>query len=149
MADGFDLTIRGLNEVGLKLQAFSEAVSKKVTRDAAVSAAEMFQGEATHNINNSKGKHRLKVKGVYIDIFPGNLRDNIKIKVLHKMTNGQIDVQVYVKKDHAWYGIFLEHGTSKMAGIHYMARAFESKKAEVPAIFKERIEEAIRRGGLK
>lgn len=148
MADGFDITMSGLNEVGAKLLAFNEAVSKKVTRDAAVNAAEMFQGEATHNINNSKVKHRLKVKGVYIDIFPGNLRDNIKIKVLRKMSKGQIDVQVYVKKNHAWYGIFLERGTSRMTGIHFMARAFESKKAEVYGIFKERIEEAIRRGGL-
>lgn len=148
MADGFDITIRGLNEVGAKLLAFSEAVTKKVTRDAAVTVAKVFQEEAIENINNSKKPHRLKVKGVYIIIYPGNLKKNIKVKTLRKMIKGQIDVQVYVKKDHAWYGVFLEGGTSRMAGQHFMARAFESKHSEVPAIFKERIEEAIRKGGL-
>jgi HK97 gp10 family phage protein len=130
------------------LLAFKENVSKKVIRDAVNGAAKLFQAEVIQNIDNSKGKHRLKVKGVYIDIFPGNLKKNIKIKTLRKMVNGQIDMEVFVKKDHAWYGIFLERGRSNMAGIHYMARAFESKQAEVPAIFKARIEEAIRQGGL-
>ena len=148
MADGFDITIRGLNEVGARLLAFSEAVSKKVTRDAAVAAAEVFQEEAIFNIRASDGPHKLKVHGEYITIYPGNLKQNIKIKTLRKMVRGQIDVQVYVKKDHAWYGVFYENGTSRMAGRHFMARAFETKQAEVPAIFKARIEEAIRQGGL-
>ena len=148
MADGFDITIRGLNEIGSKLSAFGETVTKKVTRDATNAAAKVFQSEAIDNIKDSDGPHNLKVKGKYIKIYPGNLKKNIKIKTLRKMTKGQIDVQVYVKKDHAWYGVFYENGTSRMAGRHFMARAFESKKDEVPTIFKERIEEAIRQGGL-
>lgn len=148
MADGVSITITGINELGARLVAFSNAVSKKVIRDCANDAAKVFQAEAIENINNSPKKHRLKVKGVYKDIFPGNLKANIKIKTLRKMVNGQIDVEVFVKKDHAWYGIFLERGRSGMTGIHYMARAFEAKRAEVPAIFKERIDLAIRQGGL-
>lgn len=148
MADGFDITIRGLNEIGAKLSAFSENVTKKVIRDGANTAAKVFQVEAIETINDSEKPHRLKVKGVYIDIYPGNLKKNIKIKTLRKMIRGQIDVQVYVKKNHAWYGVFVENGTSKMAAQHFMARAFESKRSEVPAIFKERIEQAIREGGL-
>lgn len=146
--DGFSIIERGINEVGARLLAFSEKISKKVIRDAANEAAKVFKAEAIANINNSKvKKHRLKVKGVYVDIYPGNLKKNIKIKTLRKMVNGQIDVEVYLKKDHAWYGLFVERGTSKMAANPYMARAFEAKRAEVPAIFKERIERAIREGG--
>jgi HK97 gp10 family phage protein len=148
MADGFEITIRGLNEIGAKLLAFSEAVANKVIRDGANKAAEVFQEEAIFNVRASDGPHNLKVKGKYIKIYPGNLKQNIKIKTLRRMVKGQIDVQVYVKKDHSWYGIFVENGSSRMAAQHYMARAYETKKDEVPAIFQERIEQAIREGGL-
>lgn len=149
--DGVSIKIEGLNELGSRLLAFSEKVQKKVIRDGANEAAKVFQAEAIHNIETTTKNmkdHLLKVKGEYVLIHPGNLAKNIKIKTLKKMVNGQIDVEIYLKKDHAWYGIFVERGKSNMAANPFMARAFEAKRDEVPGIFKERIEQAIREGGI-
>jgi len=151
MADGFDIVQKGINEFGARLMAFSDKVQRKVIRDAANEAALMFKEEAILNIvstvKNDK-VHNLKVKGVYIKINPGNLAKNIRIKTLRKMVKGQIQMEVYLKKEVAWYGIFVERGRSNMAANPYMAKAFEAKKNEVPAIFNGRILKEITEGGL-
>lgn len=149
--DGFSIITKGINELGARLMAFSEAVSNKVIRDAANEAAVIFKNEAISNIQSTCTNdkvHNLKVRGVYVKIKPGNLAKNIRIKTLKKMVNGSINVEVYLKKQHAWYGIFVERGKSNMAANPYMAKAFEAKREEVPEIFKARIALALREGGL-
>jgi len=149
--DGFSLTTKGINELGARLMAFSEKVSHKVIRDAANEAATVFKKEAINNIlttcTNDK-VHNLKVRGVYIKIKPRNLSKNIRIKTLKKMKDRTIEMEVYLKKEHAWYGIFVERGRSNMAANPYMSRAFEAKRDEVPEIFKDRIALALREGGF-
>ena len=151
MSDGFSITDKGVNEFGQRLKAFSEKVQRKVIRDAANEVATMFKEEAIRNIEttckNNK-EHRLKVHGVYVTIQPGNLAKNIRIRTLRKMVNGQIDMEVYLKKEFAWYGIFVERGRSNMAANPYMARAYEAKRSEAYDIFKEKLLKEISEGGL-
>jgi len=149
--DGFSITSKGINEVGARLMAFSEKLSNKIIRDAANEAAVIFKDEAVNNITSTCSNtkvHNLKVKGVYIEIKPGNLAKNIKIKTLKKMKDRSINIEVYLKKKHAYYGIWVERGRSNMAANPYMARAFEAKRGEVPDIFRRKIEQGIQEGGV-
>ena len=149
MANEFgDIIIENVNELGFKLKAFGDKIANQVTRNAANEAAKIFKEEAINNINNSVRPHRLKVNGIYVTINPGNLKKNIRIKTLKRMTKNQIEIQVYLKKKEAWYGIFVERGTSKMAAQAFMTKAYENKQSEAFTAFNNRVSRAISEGGL-
>lgn len=145
------VTITGLNDLGRRLSIFSERITNEITKAAIKEGALVFKAKAIDNIdlnNHNIKQHRLKVKGVYITINPGNLKKNIFIKKVKGMPKGTVRMEVFLRKRTAWYGTFVERGTSKMAATPFMASAFESKREEVVQVFKERIRRAIREGGI-
>jgi HK97 gp10 family phage protein len=149
MADGFNITIKGLNELGQRLQIFSNKIANEVTLEGVKEGAMIFRDEAIGNVPpNRRGTyHWLKVKGEYVKIWPGNLAKNIFIKRAKKMPSGTIRYEVFLRKHHAWYGLFVERGRSNMAANPFMARAFEAKRFEVYEALKARIQRALREGG--
>jgi HK97 gp10 family phage protein len=142
-----NIVVEGANELGFRLLALADNIGNQITRDAANDAAKIFKAQAIANINNSKKPHMLKIHGKYIEIQPGNLKKHIRIKSLKKMVKGQIEVQVYVKKNQAYYGAFVERGTSRIAAQAFMSRAYESRLAEAYKVFNDRIERGLKEGG--
>lgn len=143
-----EVTTTNINDFGFKLKVFGDKIANQVTRVAANDAAKIFRSEAINNVHNSVKPHRLKVNGTYITINPGNLKKNIRIKTLKRTVKNQIEIQVYVRKKEAWYAIFVERGTSKMAAQGFMTKAYENRHRDAIKAFEDRITTAISEGGL-
>lgn len=151
-SDSFNIT--GLVEVQQKLAAFGDKVVNVVTQKALMDGAKIIQKEAIQNVQtkckNDK-PHLLKISGVHELLQPGNLAKNIKIRRVKKVEKGYKAAQVFVKLKRAWYAKFVEgteSGTSRQVPQPFMRPAYESKKDEAVAAFKDAINAAISGGGL-
>lgn len=72
-------------------------------------------------------------------VQPGNLRKNIGRKRL-KADRGETGAEIGISwKGNAFYGRFIEFGTSKTAAKPFLRPAFDAKKEEALAIFKEKL----------
>lgn len=70
---------------------------------------------------------------------PGNLRKNISRKRL-KSGRGETGAEVGISwRGNAFYGRFVEFGTSKQAAKPFLRPAFDAKKEESLTIFKEKL----------
>jgi len=150
MSDGFEIEY---NEDWVlfhqRLATFGEKVAKQVTLAALKETAAVMKSEAILYANRSEEVHKLKVKGVYIEISPGNLKKHIRFRKMRKPPEGELAYQVYIKPTIAWYAKFVEFGTSKMAASPFMRPAFEHNIDKMPRIFKEMVDMAILEGGLE
>lgn len=132
-----------------RLATFGEKVAKQVTLGALKETAAMMRSEARLYAHRSEEVHKLKVKGMYIDITPGNLKRNIRFRKMRKPPMGALAYQVYIKRTVAWYGKFVEFGRSNMAARPFMRPAFEHNIDKMPRIFNEMIDRAILEGGFE
>ena len=133
-----------------RLITFAEDVVNKVTKAALKESASYMKDQAVIKVHTSTHEHKLKVDGVYVPIQPGTLAKNIRYKVLRKnqLDFGTQGYKVYVSAKFAWYAMFVEYGTSKMAPEPFMSQAFEENFEILSRIFKEMIDMAIDDGGL-
>jgi len=146
--DGASITISGLNELGQRLKIFSDVVANQIVKEAVRTSIKIFRDEAALRAPLGSVEHYLGKGEKKVLLKPGNLKKNIKIKVVKNMPKGTFRFEVFVKNKEAWYAKFIERGTSKMAAQPFMAPAFESKRQEVVDTFKETVLRAIREGGI-
>jgi HK97 gp10 family phage protein len=151
MSDGFAIQFDdNWVELSQRLRTFGDKVANQVTVAALKESALYMKHEAILYANKSKEVHKLLVKGVYIEITPGNLKDKIRYARIRKnrLEPGEVGYRVYVAITMAWYAKFLEFGTSNMAAIPFMRPAFENNYQNISRIFKEMIDIAILEGGF-
>lgn len=135
-----NITITGLSALEDELLQYSDKMAKNILGGAIKEGAKVIQKAAKNNVNNSKGPHNLKVKGVYIKINPGNLKKFIRVKFDRSGTRRfKINYEVYVKQKTAWYWRFVELGASHMAAQSFMRNAFESEKENAVEVVAEYI----------
>lgn len=139
-----NITISGLRALEEELLRYSDKMVAGVLNDALKEGAMIIRNEAKANVRDSFYEHRLKVKGVYIWIQPGNLRKSISVK---KDTSGtrsfKLNYEVFVRNKETWYWKFVEFGTSKMEAQAFMRNAFEDKKELAVEVVKDSIEKYI------
>jgi len=159
------IQITGLAELQTKLTAFGERVANQVTQKALNEGANLIRDEAKQLAPEWEGyvtkdgrvvlTHNLKVNGVYIKIWAGNLKKNIKARNVRRTEKGVKKAQTYVKLKESWYAKFvegavegIENGTSRQTPHPFMRPAFENKKDEAVGLFEKYINEEIVSGRL-
>lgn len=144
-----NITITGLRALEDELLRYTDKMAKSVLTTAIREGAKVFQKGAKAKIKDSDGPHRLKVKGKYILIYPGNMRRMVRVKIDRSGTRQyKINYEVYVKRATAWYFTFQEFGTSRHAaqnnGQGFMRPAFEEEKENVVEVVKTSISDYLR-----
>lgn len=147
------LSITGLSELQTKLTAFGEKLVNVTTQKGLDDGAKIFKAEIIANAVRIDNKidHNLKVNGIYVRLQAGNLSRNIRHRKIKKVDAGFKQSQVYVYGKFAWYAKFvegLENGTSRQPTQPLFRAAFEAKKQEAYEAFENRINEAVKEGGL-
>ena len=154
MADGFEIQFdANWTELSQRLATFSDKVANQISYAALRETAIFMKQEAVLYAGRSEDTHRLKVKGEYVNINPGNLKKHISFRKIRKnsklLVHGEVGYQVYVRIKIAWYAKFVEFGRSNMAAKPFMRPAFENNVDKMIRIFKEMIDMGIRDGGFE
>lgn len=114
-----------------KLDRVSVA-AKKAARPAAQAGAAVYQQQAKRGAPVSKKPH--STKGKKQTFQPGNYRDAIyQAYMAEDSGEGVQQYRVSYNKKKAFYGSFLERGTSKMAARAPIRRAYEAAKQAADA----------------
>jgi HK97 gp10 family phage protein len=151
MSDGFSITFSDeWTTLHQRLATFGEKVAKQVTVGALRETAAIMKASAKEKVSQSNEEHYLKVKKVYVKIKPSNLKKEIRFRKLRErgLDDGELAYQVYVRIRSAWYAKFVEFGRSNMAPRPFMRPTFEQHAADLPIIFKSKIDALIKQGGF-
>ncbi len=130
------INIVGAKELEKKLGGMEKNVARKIVKDVLRKAMKPLLADA---------KSRVQVKS-------GFLKKNLKIRTMKKKKHRYgvfvgVGQKWYVGK--AFYGAFLEFGTSKMAARPFLRPAFDGTKKRVENIVKAGLKRAIESIGRK
>lgn len=116
--------------------------AKKAARPAAQAGAEVYQQQAKRNAPVSKKPH--STKGKKQTFKPGNYRDAIyQAHMPEESGEGHHEYRVSFNKKKAFYGNFLERGTSKMPARAPIRRAYEAAKETADATASNVLQQEI------
>ncbi|MFM0210450.1 HK97 gp10 family phage protein [Paraburkholderia sediminicola] len=124
------------------LRALDNVTSESVLRQAAVAGARVYFDEMKLRV--PVGIRTYERKGT--EIYPGFLRDNILIAYdKEQSVEGRIASYIVTWSKQAFYGRFVEAGTSKMAANPFLRPSYEAKKTAaaeaVDAVFQQKVTE--------
>lgn len=123
------------------LDALDQIASESVLRQAAVAGARVIHGEVKLRAPVDLGIYEGK-QGRHP---PGFLRSHIIIAYeAEESVSGRIASYLVTWSKEAFYGRFLEYGTSKMAARPFLRPAFEAKKKAAAAAVGEVIQTKVR-----
>ena len=136
------IEIKGLRELDKRLKQFPQRIQNRILRGAFAAGARVIQREA-------------KARAPIADratpkAFRGQLRANIVVRS-KRSPKGAIAYVTLRQKgkagnpDNAYYGRFVEFGTSKMAAQPFMRPAFEAKHREALDRIKRQLARGIER----
>ncbi|MEN7529236.1 HK97-gp10 family putative phage morphogenesis protein [Cupriavidus sp. DL-D2] len=145
MAKPRRVTVENEDALKGKLNALDQVASESVLRQAAVAGARVIHAEVKLRAPVDLGIYEGK-KGRHP---PGFLRSHIIIAFEEeKSIPGRLASYIVTWSKEAFYGRFLEHGTSKMAAQPFLRPGFEAKKkaaaAAVSAVIQEKAREFTR-----
>ena len=119
------------------IDALEQVASESVLRQAAVAAARVIWAEVKVRAPVDLGIY----EGKWGPHPPGFLRDNILIAYDRDFSVAGLRASYLVTwSKEAFYGRFLEFGTSKMAAKAFLRPAYEAKKSEAAQKFSEVID---------
>lgn len=112
------------------------AAAEKATRPAAQSGAQVFYDEVKQRVPVSAKSHKSGKK----TYSPGTLRKAIYQAFADKESgDGKAVYRLSWNKTHAFYGRFLEFGTSKMAAKPFLRPAYDAARAKALKAVQERM----------
>ncbi|MDY7815371.1 HK97-gp10 family putative phage morphogenesis protein [Burkholderia pseudomallei] len=120
-----------------KLRALGDIASESTLRQAAVAGAREVLYEAKLRAPVYAQAFEGNASGVNwtrygVQYYPGYLRDHLIIAYDKQVSvAGRIASYIVTWTREAFYGRFVEHGTSKMAAKPFLRPAYEAKKADV------------------
>jgi len=122
------------------LLALDDAVGESTLRQAAVAGARVVFNEA--KIRTPVAVKPYERKGT--TIYPGFLRDHMLI-AYDKETSvpGRIASYIVTWSKEAFYGRFVENGTSKMAARAFLRPAFDATRGEVAVTINDVIQKKV------
>lgn len=137
--------VEGLKELQKGLAKLPGRVQARVVTSANRSGATVISREARNRVPVravEPGQRAAKITkrgtastGVR---FPGYLKKNIAVRRNRKVPRYTVSHEVKTVK-FAWYGLFLEYGTSSAAAKPWLRPAFEAKKNDAARKIKERL----------
>lgn len=127
---GFDFS-----KIAAKLDNITQAAEKAV-RPAAQSGAQVFYDEVKQRVPMSAKPHKSGKK----TYNPGTLRKAIYQAFADKESgDGKALYRISWNKTHAFYGRFVEFGTSKMAAKPFLRPAYDAARAKALKAVQERM----------
>ena len=132
--------IRGLKELETALLELGNAAAGKALFASLMAAGMPIQKTAQSLAPISAEPHYRYTKGRGKKLVPsGTLRKNIARKRL-RSDRGETGAEIAISwRGNAFYGRFIEFGTSKMAAKPFLRPAFDAKKDEALTIFKDKL----------
>lgn len=124
---GATVKVHGLKELQRELKRLPDHLQKRAIRGAVKAGAMKVRKEARNAAAEDTG----------------NLKQNIRVRVSRKRGQDRVTYRVGVTKD-AFYGMFLEFGTKKMAPRPFLRPALDEHYRRVIEIVRERLARAIR-----
>ncbi len=123
-------TERDVQRVVNKLKRLPLAYQKKVLKKIYKRNAKPLIATAKGNIPKAaKTVHRYSNGKIVASYSPGNLRRSIGVLPLRRSRSVFVGPRTGGnRKNDGWYGHFLELGTVKQRGIHYMERAYKATR---------------------
>ncbi len=120
------------------------AAAEKATRPAAQSGAQVFYDEVKQRVPVSAKPHSTKCKKQ--TFTPGTLRKAIYQAFADKESgDGKAMYRVSWNKTHAFYGRFVEFGTSKMAAKPFLRPAYDAARAKALKAVQERMAAEVKK----
>jgi HK97 gp10 family phage protein len=144
------IEIKGLQEIGRRMQELSADIAGKVASAATSAAARVIQKRAvqlapeSEEVVTAHGR-----EGGIVKVPPRNLKDNIKV---FKVPKGQLEytsehvVRIRGGKKHLYasnYGSKQEFGTVKMPAHSFLRPAFEEEKRNAVDAMTDKLKERL------
>ena len=127
------------SKIAAKLDIITKA-AKEGARPAAQAGAEVFYQEVKHRVPMSAKPHKSGKK----TYNPGTLRRAVYQAFAERESgDGKAMYRVSWNKTHAFYGRFVEFGTSKMAAKPFLRPAYDAARARALQAVQERMAEEV------
>lgn len=129
------------SKLAAKLDNITQAAEKAV-RPAAQSGAQVFYDEVKQRVPMSAKPHKSGKK----TYNPGTLRKAIYQAFADKESgDGKALYRISWNKTHAFYGRFVEFGTSKMAAKPFLRPAYDAARAKAVKAVQERMAAEVKK----
>lgn len=125
------------SKIAAKLDIITKA-AKEGVRPAAQAGAQVFYEEVKQRVPVSAKAH--STKGKKQTFTPGTLRKAIYQAFADKESgDGKASYRISWNKSHAFYGRFVEFGTSRMAAKPFLRPAYDAARAKALQAVQERM----------
>jgi HK97 gp10 family phage protein len=126
-----------------QLRSLDDVASESTLRQAAVAGARVIFDEA--KVRAPVGVREYERKGTAI--YPGFLRDHMLIAFdKEQSVEGKLASYIVTWSKEAFYGRFVEHGTSKMSADPFLRPAFDARREDadraIADVIDRKVEEA-------
>lgn len=129
------------SKIAAKLDNITTA-AEKATRPAAQSGAQVFYDEVKQRVPMSAKPHKSGKK----TYNPGTLRRAVYQAFAERESgDGRAMYRVSWNKTHAFYGRFVEFGTSKMAAKPFLRPAYDAARARALKAVQERMAAEVKK----
>ena len=129
------------SKIAAKLDRITQA-AEKATRPAAQSGAQIFYDEVRARVPVSAKPHKSGKK----TYNPGTLRRAVYQAFAERESgDGKAMYRVSWNKTHAFYGRFVEFGTSKMAAKPFLRPAYDAARARALQAVQERMASEVKK----
>ena len=129
------------SKIAAKLDAITKAAGK-ATRPAAQAGAQVFYDEMKQRVPVSAKPHKSGKK----TYSPGTLRKAIYQAYAEKESSeSRSTYRVSWNKSHAFYGRFIEYGTSKMAAKPFLRPAYDAASAKALRAAQDRMQTEVKK----
>ena len=127
------------SKIAAKLDKITQAAGKAM-RPAAQAGAQVFYAEVKQRVPVSAKPHKSGKK----TYSPGTLRKAVYQAYADKESgDSKATYRVSWNKSHAFYGRFLEFGTSKMAAKPFLRPAYDAARAKAMDAVKQRMQAEV------
>lgn len=129
------------SKIAAKLDKITQAAGKAM-RPAAQAGAQVFYAEVKQRVPVSAKPHKSGKK----TYSPGTLRKAVYQAYADKESgDSKATYRVSWNKSHAFYGRFLEFGTSKMAAKPFLRPAYDAARAKAMDAVKQRMQAEVQK----
>ena len=131
------------SKIAAKLDNITKA-AEQGARPAAQAGAQVFYEEVKQRVPVSAKAH--STKGKKQTFTPGTLRKAIYQAFADKESgDGKASYRISWNKSHAFYGRFVEFGTSRMAAKPFLRPAYDAARAKALQAVQERMAVEVRK----
>lgn len=117
--------------------------AQKAIRPAAQAGAQVYYDEVRSRAPVGESVHH--TKGKKQTFQPGNLRDSIyQAYADRKSDAGKAVYRISYNKKKAFYGYFVEHGTSKMAARPFLRPSYDARRKDAVKAARAELRNRIR-----